>query len=45
MGTSLVLEVQGAASDAKQGVAIANAALDDGAAADFLERLQSHFQG
>ena len=45
MGTSLVLEVQGAASDAKQGVAISNAALDDGAAAEFLERLQSHFQG
>jgi len=45
MGTSLVLEVQGTASDAKQGVEIANAALDDGAAAVFLERLQSHFQG
>jgi anthranilate phosphoribosyltransferase len=45
MGTSLVLEVQGTASDAKQGIEIANAALDDGAAAVFLERLQSHFQG
>ena len=44
MGTSLVLEVQGTAKDAKQGVEIANAALDDGAAAAFLERLQSHFQ-
>ena len=45
MGTSLVLEVQGTAGDAKQGIEIANAALDDGAAAVFLERLQSHFQG
>ena len=45
MGTSLVLEVQGTANDAKQGVEIANAALDDGTAAAFLERLQSHFQG
>ena len=45
MGTSLVLEVQGTATDAKQGVEIASAALDDGAASAFLERLQSHFQG
>ena len=45
MGTSLVLEVQGTATDAKQGVEIASAALDDGAAAAFLERLNTHFQG
>lgn len=45
MGTSLVLEVQGTATDAKQGVEIASAALDHGAASVFLERLQSHFQG
>ena len=45
MGTSLVLEVQGTARDAKQGIEIANAALDDGAASTFLNRLQSHFQG
>ena len=44
MGTSLVLEVQGTARDAKQGIEIANAALDDGAASVFLDRLQSHFQ-
>jgi anthranilate phosphoribosyltransferase len=45
MGTSLVLEVQGTANDAKHGIEIANAALDDGAASTFLDRLQSHFQG
>ncbi len=45
MGTSLVLEVQGTATDAKQGVEIASAALDDGAASVFLERLYTHFQG
>lgn len=45
MGTSLVLEVQGTANDAKHGIEIASAALDDGAASAFLDRLQSHFQG
>ncbi len=45
MGTSLVLEVQGAARDAEQGVEIAGAALDRGDAAKVLERMQNHFQG
>jgi anthranilate phosphoribosyltransferase len=45
MGASLVLEVQGAARDAKQGVEIAAAALDRGDAARVLERMQKHFQG
>jgi len=44
MGTSLVLEVQGTASDAKQGVEIAAAALDNGAAAALLERMREHFE-
>ena len=44
MGTSLVLEVQGSVSDARQGVDMAAAALDDGSAAAFLERLREHFQ-
>ena len=43
MGTSLVLEVQGLAKDALDGVAQAAAAIDDGRAADFLERLRRHF--
>jgi anthranilate phosphoribosyltransferase len=45
MGASLVLEVQGTANDAKHGIEIATAALDDGAASAFLDGLQSHFQG
>ena len=45
MGTSLVLEVLGTASDAREGVAIAAAALDDGSAAQFLDRLREHFEG
>ena len=45
MGTSLVLEVQGTAKDAKQGVDMAAAAIDNGDAAAFLERLQGHFSG
>ncbi len=45
MGTSLVLEVQGTARDAKQGVDMAAAAIDNGDAAAFLERLQRHFSG
>jgi len=43
MGTSLVLEVLGMATDAKEGVAMAAAAIDDGRAAQFLERLREHF--
>ena len=45
MGTSLVLEVQGSASDAKQGVEMAAAAIDGGAAASLLERMRQHFAG
>jgi len=44
MGASLVLEVQGSASDAKQGVEMAAAAIDNGDAATLLERLRGHFQ-
>ncbi len=44
MGTSLVLEVLGTAKDAKQGVEMAAAALDDGRAAAFLDRLKAHFE-
>ena len=44
MGTSLMLEVQGAASDPVDGVRQAAAAIDDGRAADFLSGLKSHFQ-
>lgn len=43
MGTSLVLEVQGIAEDAKQGVDRAAAAIDDGSAAAFLDKLREHF--
>lgn len=43
MGTSLVLEVQGDAKDAKSGVAMAAAAIDDGRAANFLQALRAHF--
>ncbi len=43
MGTSLVLEVQGLAKDAKDGVAQAAAAIDDGKAATFLAALRKHF--
>jgi len=44
MGTSLVLEVQGSADTAKQGVEMAAAAIDNGDAAAFLEKLRQHFQ-
>jgi anthranilate phosphoribosyltransferase len=40
----LVLEVQGTAKHARDGVEIAAAAIDTGSAADFLERLRQHFQ-
>ncbi len=43
MGASLVLEVQGAAKDAKEGVAMAAAAIDDGRAEAFLAALREHF--
>ncbi len=43
MGTSLVLEVQGLAADAKDGVSQAAAAIDDGRAAAFLDKLKAHF--
>ncbi len=45
MGTSLVLEVQGAAKDAKDGVAQAAAAIDDGRAELFLAGMREHFSG
>lgn len=45
MGTSLVLEVQGLANDAIDGVRQAAAAIDDGRAAAFLEKMAEHFQG
>jgi anthranilate phosphoribosyltransferase len=45
MGTSLVLEVQGSARDAREGVEIASAAIDNGDAAALLECLRAHFQG
>lgn len=44
MGTSLVLEVQGSARDAKQGVEMAATAIDNGDAQKLLERLRKHFQ-
>ena len=43
MGTSLVLEVQGTVSGAKQGVEIAAAAIDNGDAGRFLENFRQHF--
>jgi len=45
LGTSLVLEVQGMASDARHGVELAANAIDGGDAAAFLDRLRQHFQG
>lgn len=45
MGTSLVLEVQGTAKDAKDGVALAAAALDDGRAERMLNTMRQHFAG
>ena len=43
MGASLVLECQGDAKDAKDGVDQAAAAIDDGRAAAFLAGLKAHF--
>ncbi|NNC57600.1 MAG: anthranilate phosphoribosyltransferase [Woeseiaceae bacterium] len=45
MGTSLVLEVQGAAENAVDGVSKAATALDDGRAEALLENMRRHFQG
>lgn len=44
LGTSLLLEVQGSARDARQGVEMAAAAIDDGDAARFLDTLKKHFE-
>jgi anthranilate phosphoribosyltransferase len=44
MGTSLVLEVQGAAKDPVDGVQQAAAAIDDGRAEAFLAGLKAHFE-
>ncbi len=44
MGASLVLEVQGTAKNAKEGVEIAAAALDDGRAAALIGKMQQHFK-
>ncbi|MCH9695144.1 MAG: anthranilate phosphoribosyltransferase [Gammaproteobacteria bacterium] len=44
MGTSLVLEVQGVAKSAKEGVEQAAAAIDDGRAAAFLAAMRAHFE-
>jgi len=45
MGTSLVLEVLGLASDPLDGAAKAAAAIDDGRAATFLRNFEAHFSG
>jgi anthranilate phosphoribosyltransferase len=44
MGTSLVLECEGMASDPRDGVARAAAAIDDGDAEAFLGQLKKHFE-
>jgi anthranilate phosphoribosyltransferase len=44
MGTSLMLEVQGQAKSAKEGVELAAAAIDDGRAETFLASLRAHFE-
>ncbi len=43
MGTSLVLEVLGAAKDAREGVEMARAAIDDGRARALIDRMREHF--
>lgn len=45
LGTSLVLEVQGLAKDARDGVERAAAAIDGGAAGAVLDSLRAHFAG
>jgi len=44
MGASLALEVSGLATDAKDGVAKAQRAIDSGLAGDFLTRFRQHFE-
>ncbi len=44
MGVSLMLEVQGEVSDAKMGVELAAAAIDDGRAQAFLDKMRAHFE-
>jgi len=44
MGVSLMLECQGLVKDAKEGVEQAAAAIDDGRAAAFLEKLKAQFE-
>ena len=44
MGTSLVLEVLGTAKNAKEGVDMAAAGIDDGAAKKLLVDLKAHFE-
>ena len=44
IGTSLVLEVQGTATDAAHGVELAAAAIDDGSASALLDKLGEHFE-
>ena len=43
MGTSLVLEVQGEVKNAKEGVEMASAAIDDNSAFSFLNNLREYF--
>ncbi len=43
MGTSLVLEVTGQAKDAREGVEMAVAAIDDGRARALIDRMREHF--
>ena len=45
MGTSLVLEVAGLASDLAEGVAMAADTIDSGRGATFLENFRNHFAG
>ena len=45
MGVSLVLEVQGLVKTPKEGVERAAAAIDEGRASAFLDRLRGHFKG
>ena len=43
LGTSLVLEVQGTVDNPRDGVAMANAAIDDGSASRLLDSFEAHF--
>ncbi len=45
MGTSLILEVSGAVADAREGVDVAQAALDNGTAEKLLGNIRMHFSG